>query len=117
MSNISRKLGHISKVEFGIGGYNEGEIGLSVTLSGPDENLWGCISTKMAWDYCRVKHAHYCKWTEEERGDQYVEIVRYISTLLKDAKVNSLSELKGKPIEATFEGMMLVDWRVLTEVL
>jgi hypothetical protein len=36
---------------------------------------------------------------------------------LKDAKVNSVDELKGKPVEVTFDGNMLKEWRILTEVL
>jgi hypothetical protein len=43
--------------------------------------------------------------------------MRYVSKLLKDAKVNSVDELKGKPVEVTFDGNMLKEWRILTEVL
>ena len=112
-----QKLGHIASIEFGLGGYGDGEIGLTVNLSGPDGDSWGVYATKMAWDANRVKHSEYCKWTEADRDAQYAEIVRYISSLLKDAKVDNVSELKGKPIMATFESMSLVSWRILTEVL
>jgi hypothetical protein len=43
--------------------------------------------------------------------------MRYVSKLLKEAKVDSVEKLKGKPIEATFDGNMLKEWRILTEVL
>jgi hypothetical protein len=43
--------------------------------------------------------------------------MRYVSKLLKDAKVSSVDELKGKPVEVTFDGNMLKEWRILTEVL
>jgi hypothetical protein len=43
--------------------------------------------------------------------------MRYVSSLLKDAKVNSVDQLKGKPVEVTFDGNMLKSWRILTEVL
>ena len=99
-----QKLGHIASIEFGLGGYGDGEIGLTVNLSGPDGDSWGVYATKMAWDANRVKHSEYCKWTEADRDAQY-------------AKVDNVSELKGKPIMATFESMSLVSWRILTEVL
>lgn len=40
-----------------------------------------------------------------------------VQKLLKDAKVNSIHELKDIPVEATFEGCLLRDFRILTEVL
>jgi hypothetical protein len=43
--------------------------------------------------------------------------MRYVSKLLRDAKVDSVEKLKGKPIEATFDGNTLKEWRILTEVL
>jgi hypothetical protein len=43
--------------------------------------------------------------------------MRYLSKLLKDSNVNSVDKLKGVPVEVTFDGNMLKDWRILTEVL
>jgi hypothetical protein len=43
--------------------------------------------------------------------------MRYISSLLKDAKVDSVDKLKGKPVEVTLDGNQLKSWRILTEVL
>jgi hypothetical protein len=43
--------------------------------------------------------------------------MRYVSKLLKESKVDSVEKLKGKPVEVTFEGNMLKEWRILTEVL
>lgn len=111
---IEQKLGRIESIEFGLGGYNDCQIGLTVNLSGPG---WGVYATKMAWDANRVKHSEFCQWTEADRDARYAEIVRYVSSLLKDAKVDSVSELKDKPIEATFDSRSLVSWRILTEVL
>jgi hypothetical protein len=37
--------------------------------------------------------------------------------LLKQAKVDSVERLKGKPVEVTFDGNRLEEWRILTEVL
>jgi hypothetical protein len=43
--------------------------------------------------------------------------MRFLSKLLKDAKVRSVDKLKGIPVEAIFDGNVLKEWRVLTEVL
>jgi hypothetical protein len=43
--------------------------------------------------------------------------MRFVSKLLKEAKVNSVDKLKGIPVEVTFDGNILKDWRILTEVL
>lgn len=43
--------------------------------------------------------------------------MRYVSGLLKDAKVSSVDRLVGKPIEATFDGQVLESWRILTEAI
>jgi len=43
--------------------------------------------------------------------------MRFVSKLLKEAKVDNVDKLKGIPVEVTFDGMMLKEWRVLTEVL
>jgi hypothetical protein len=43
--------------------------------------------------------------------------MRFLSKLLKEAKVDSVDQLKGKPVEVTFDGNLLSEWRILTEVL
>jgi hypothetical protein len=43
--------------------------------------------------------------------------MRYLSKLLKEAKVSSVYKLKGIPVEVTFDGNMLKEWRILKEVL
>ena len=43
--------------------------------------------------------------------------MRKVSELLKQAKVPSIRELKDVPVEVQFEGKLLVDWRILEEVL
>jgi uncharacterized protein YajQ (UPF0234 family) len=44
-------------------------------------------------------------------------MVKKINKLLKDAKVKTIDELQGKPIEIINEGLKLKSWRILTEVL
>lgn len=110
----TKEIGKIESIEFGIGGYQDAMIGLNVTLSGKS---WGVGANKSAWDYTMIKPKETTQWTEKDRTAQYAEIVRYISGLLSDAKVQSVSQLKGKPIEAEFEDGILKSWRILTEAL
>lgn len=46
-----------------------------------------------------------------------VEIVNLICELLSAAKVNNISQLKGKPVEVTIENNTFKSFRILTEVL
>lgn len=111
---MEKKLGKIESVTFGHGGYQDAMIGLNVTLS---NGGWGVGDSKCAWDAEMIKWDKNCEWTEADRDKQYAEIMRYLSKLLKDAKVNSVDKLKGIPVEVTFEGNMLKEWRILTEVI
>ena len=111
---METKLGKIESVKFGLGGYQEAMLGLHITISGQG---WGVGDTKSAWDAETIKHSEYCKWTEEGRSRQYDEIMRYVSKLLKQAKIQTIDELKGVPVEAVFENMTLKEWRILQEVL
>ncbi len=111
---MEKRLGKIESVRFGIGGYQDAMIGLHVTLG---NNSWGLADGRSSWDAETIKWSERCKWTEEDRDRQYAEILRYVSKLLKDAKVNSVDKLKGIPVEVTFDGNMLKEWRILTEVL
>lgn len=112
--NTRTELGKIESAYFGIGGYQDAQIGLHVSLQGSG---WGVSDSSCAWDSETVPWSEGCKWSERERDDRYTRIVRYISTLLKEAKVDSVDKLKGVPVEVTFEGMALKSWRILTEVL
>lgn len=111
---MERKIGKLQTVYFGHGGYQDACLGLNVTLSGKG---WGICDSNTAWDANMIKHSEHFKWTEEDRNKQYAEIMHYVSGLLADAKVSKVSELKGKPIEATFDGQRLKSWRILTEAI
>jgi hypothetical protein len=111
---MEKRLGKIESVSFGHGGYQECMLGLQVTLSG---GSWGVGDFKGNWDAELIKHTENTKWTEEDRDKGYSDTMRFLSKLLKDAKVNSVDELKGVPVEVTFDGMMLKEWRILTEVI
>lgn len=58
-----------------------------------------------------------CKWGERSRADTIVESVEFVNRILKDAKVNYVSELLNKPVEITIENNRFKDFRILTEVL
>jgi hypothetical protein len=111
---MEKKLGKIQNVKFGIGGYLDAMIGLHVTLG---NNGWDVGDSRSAWDAEIIKCSKICTWTEDDRDKKYAEVLRYLSKLLKDAKVDSVDKLKGIPVEVTFDGVRLKEWRVLTEML
>lgn len=111
---MEKGLGRIQQVRFGIGGYQDCMLGIHFTLGGDG---WGVGDCKAAWDPLRIKVDKYTKWTERDRSLQLDEIMRYVSQLLADAKVDSVDSLKGIPIEMEFDGNLLKGWRILKEVL
>lgn len=111
---MEKKLGKLSNVKFGLGGYQEACLGITVTISGEG---WGVSDNKSAWDANQIKCNERCQWTEEDRSKGYDEVMRYVSDLLNDAKVSSVEALNGKPVEVEFDGMTLKSWRILTEVI
>jgi hypothetical protein len=111
---MEKKLGKIQSVSFGHGGYQDACIGLSITLG---NGSWAVGDFKGAWDPEMIKRSDNTQWTEEDRSKNIDESIRFISKLLKEAKVDSVDKLKVIPVEVTFDGNMLKEWRVLTEVL
>ena len=112
--DMEKKLGKIESVRFGHGGYQDACLGLSVTLSGGG---WGVNDFKGTWDAEMIKVSEYTKWDEKDRAKGYDETMRFLSKLLKEAKVSSVDKLKGVPVECSFEGTLLKEWRILTEVI
>jgi hypothetical protein len=111
---MEKRLGKIESASFGLGGYQGAMLGLHVTLG---NGTWGVGDSKGNWDAEQISCSEHSKWTESDRDEWYSEIMRYVSKLLKDAKVDSVDKLKGKPVEVTFDGNILKGWRILTEVL
>ena len=111
---METKLGKIQSVSFGLGGYQGCMIGIHVSL---EMDGTGVCDTRSAWDANKIKCSERCEWTEEDRNRDYSEIIRYVSDLLEDAKVDYVDQLKGKPVEVIFEGNTLKSWRLLTEVI
>lgn len=111
-----KELGKIEKVKFGKEGYDNVMLGLSLTFSGQG---WGVSTFLGAWDYSFIKdpkEGSY-RWTEEERTKSMIDMLNRVSDTLSKAKVDSIVELEGIPVEVTFENSLLKDWRILEEVL
>ncbi len=58
-----------------------------------------------------------CRWEECERQQAITISIERIDKILKDAKVNYVSQLLNKPVEVTIEKNTFKDFRILTEVL
>lgn len=59
-----------------------------------------------------------CKWDrEEERECTITKYVDDLYEILKQAKVDYVSQLKNIPVEITLENNTFKDFRILTEVL
>lgn len=115
MPTIEKLLGKIVAIHFGLGGYQDVQLGLSISLEGKG---WATNTFIGIWDYSYIPSpTEFHNWTEEDRTNRLIEVNRKISELLKEAKVSTIDQLKNIPIEATFECMTLKDWRILTEVL
>lgn len=58
-----------------------------------------------------------CEWTTEERQCGITKSVDEVHKILKDAKVDYVSQLVGKPVEVEIDGNTFRSFRILTEVL
>ena len=109
------ELGKIENIRFGMGGYQDVQLGLTVTI-GSKKSCWGVQDFKGFWNY-EITADEHSKWTEVDRELQWVKLMKFVGELLRQAKTTSLEDLRGIPVEATFEGMTLKSWRILEEVL
>lgn len=113
---MEKKLGKIVSVSFGLGGYQDCQLGLSLGFEG-SKDCWGCGAFIGNWDPESIKHDKHSKWSEGDRAVWHDDVMRKLSKILKQAKVNSVDKLKNIPVEVIFDGNMLKDWRILEEVL
>lgn len=58
-----------------------------------------------------------CRWEESEREIAITASIEKVYQILKDAKINYVSQLIGKPVEVTIDKNCFKDFRILTEVL
>lgn len=111
---IEKKIGKIESVNLGMGGYQDAMIGFNFTLGSESEH-WG-VNTEWQGHWA-IERSEHAKWTEEARIEALGKAFQYLGRLLHDAKKTNVNQLVGVPIEATFEGMVLKDWRILKEVI
>lgn len=110
-------LGRIHSITFGHGGYDDAMLGVSLEFRIGEGESSGVGTFLGAWDPEFIKVSDHTKWTETDRERDMAACMRAIALWLKQAKVHDVYQLKGKPVEVTFEGNMLRSWRLLTEVL
>jgi len=107
-----KELGKITYAEFGFGGYQTAQFGITFSLSFDGSGVgdfWG------AWGIDASEHA---KWTDDENNKYLGDMCMRLRKLMEDAKVKKVSELVGIPIEATFHDYnKLKEWRILKEVI
>jgi len=112
---LEKKIGKITNVKFGRGGYQDAMMGISVSL-GSDKDSWSVGDFKGTWGV-DTEVSEYAKWTEEDRQKHFGEVMTFVNELLLKAKKYNVADLKGVPVEVTFEGNTLKSWRILEEVL
>ena len=59
----------------------------------------------------------HCRWEESDKAIAVTASVEKVHQILKDAKVNYISQLVNKPVEVIIEENTFKDFRILTEVL
>lgn len=110
MNTERKEIGKIKGVCFGMGGYQDAMFGVSFHLGGKP---WGVNDFWGTW----ARRPEGAKWTVEDQGKEWLKMCQRVIALLEDAGRHSLDKLEGTPIEATFDGMTLKSWRILTEAL
>ena len=108
---MRKELGKISGVSFGWGGYQDACLGLSLSFSMKGSGVNTFIGD---WG---IEHSEYCKWSEEGRVRKLGETVMKLGKMLSAAHKTDVTQLVGVPVELTFDGNLLKDWRLLEEVL
>lgn len=107
---MRKELGCIQSIHVGYGGYDDAMIGISFSLGGKG---WGVGDFWGHWAH----RSDSAKWSEESRIEDLGKIMLRIRELLSDSKKKRVQDLEGVPIEASFDGNILREWRILTEVI
>lgn len=97
MSKEREYLGKIENIYFGT---ERNKMGIFFTLEGDG---WG------------VQDSITVESLSNQDGCQ--NIFYRLRELFSNAEVNSIKDLKGTPVRASFEGSLLRKWEILTEVL
>jgi hypothetical protein len=106
-----KQFGKIESATFGLGGYQDCQIGFWLSFTGEG---WGVSAGQGAWAIERHESA---QWTEQDRVADVAKAAMLLCETLKKAKKRQVQDLVGTPVEVTFEGNCVKEWRVLTEVL
>ncbi len=93
-----KHIGKISKVQFGYGGYQDVQLGLSLHFSFGENK--GVGTGFFIWP--------------KKAGDSAVEFFQKIEKLLRDSKQDTIENLVDMPVELEFDGIILKDWRFIT---
>jgi hypothetical protein len=108
----TKKIGKILAIQFGLGGYQYAQFGVTFTLGGKD---WAVVDFIGAWSGIRSNDA---KWTEEDRIKFFGNMCLNIASQLTTSNKKDLYELVNIPVEATFDdNQILFKWRILSKAL
>lgn len=107
------RIGKIQSVRFGMGGYQDAQFGLSLTL-GSDKENWGVGTFAGFWS---MEPSSGAQWTADDQKGHLGAMCLSVIGWMNDAKVTDVAQLRGVPVEVTLVGGMLKSWRVLTEVI
>jgi hypothetical protein len=112
---VDKQLGKISRAKFGIGGYQDAMLGLWLSFEWPG----GGVSppTENVWAYGLVDPSPKAVWDETDRTKGCARVLKQLCDILAKAKVDTVDELVGIPVEITFESGRCTGFRVLEEVL
>lgn len=105
---METSLGKIASLELL---HEDGRIGFSFTL---ESEGWVVMDF---WGYWSTEWRPECKWSNADRHKSLGHSVMKVKDLMSQAKVDRMSKLVGKPVEAKFAGGRLSSWRILTEVI
>jgi len=108
---MRKELGKITRFDIGMGGYDDAMFGLSITFSFQGSGVQDFIGT---WAHKPDEHH---KWTLEEQTRIWGDMCRKVIEFMKQAKVNTTSDMVGIPVEVTISNNTLSSWRILEEVL
>lgn len=106
-----KMLGKITLAEYGTVKDYPFLIGLQLDFQLADKTSIGCGAKYT------VNISSQCKWEPDERNYVIVKSIEEVYKILKDAKVNYISDLVNKPVEVTIEKNTFKGFRILTEVL
>lgn len=104
-------LGKITKANFGQVRDYPFLFGLQLDFKLADGCYIGCGSKYT------INISKECRWEESERYSAFVKMIEELDKILRDAKVNYVSDLVNKPVEVVIESNTFKDFRILTEVL